>query len=91
MKYQSKPHSVEALCFDGTFSCVQQIDDWVSSHDIENSEVTCQGTKEPLALDVTNAWGLKTIEAGDYVVIRGGTLSAERKADFERTYEAWNE
>jgi len=96
MKYHVKQtQTIEAVQFDGTFTGergVQFIDDWLKEHDIENCEVTAQGTKEPLALDLMNAFGMMTLEKGDFLVITPTRrLRGFKKEDFEDTYEKHND
>lgn len=87
MTYRSKPHEVTALQFTGYFDSVTAAIAFVADNDLTDCEVTAQGMSAPYALDVTTAWGLRTIEAGDYLYILGGTLHAESKQTFERYYE----
>ena len=94
MKFVPKNTTVDAFCFDGSFTGpggVQAADDWVKSHDLEDTEVTCQGTEEPLALDVTTASGLRTIEAGDYLYTDGENLYAESNSVFQARFEPCDE
>ena len=87
MRYVTKRFAVEAMQFDGTLTGAQAVQEWVSSQDLENTEVTWQGEKEPLALDVTDAWGLRTIEAGCWVIARAGILRTEMDEFFREHYE----
>ena len=83
----AKQLEYEAFRFDGTFSAAIKVQDWVSSHDIEDTEVTFQGEAEPYALDIISSGELKTIEAGGYLLIRAGKLTAETEAAFRERYE----
>ena len=87
MRYVTKRVTVEAMQFDGTAECAIEIQDWASSLDLENTEVSYQGTKEPFALDVTDAWGLRTIERGCWVIARAGILRTEMDEFFREQYE----
>ena len=89
MKYHTRPATVEAFHFTGTIDSIEDAILWVADHDIENAEVSWQGdrmTGKPLTLDVTNAYGLTTLEAGDYLVIHEGKLRAYKADDFHATY-----
>ncbi len=83
MKFQT----VEAFCFSGTAASVSEAQDWVSQHDLENVEVTSQGEAEPYALDVIDSFGLKTLEAGDFLYVQGGELRAEKATSFLAAFE----
>ncbi len=87
MKFLSRVLEVDAFRFDGTRESAQSAQDFVSSLDVENAEVTWQGEAEPIALDLTTEHGLRTLEAGEWLVCRAGKLTAETAEGFEATYE----
>lgn len=94
MKFAPKDTTIDAFCFDGTFTGpggLQAADEWVKSHDLEDCEVTCQGTEEPLALDVISQGVTAILEVGDYIYTDGENLYAEKQSAFLAKYEACDE
>lgn len=88
MKYQLKPVEVDAFPFDGTFVSVIAAQDWLSSLDITDCEVSSQGDSEPYALDLTHGMGLYTIEKGSWLIARQGRVYPASAETFKEDYEA---
>lgn len=96
-QWRSKPQEVSAFCFDGTEDGAFAAEEFVSSHDIENCEVTwqnfsadLQGEQPRFALDVTQAGRIFTLEAGDYLYVQNGGLYADSRESFEKRFERMN-
>ncbi len=88
MRAKLKPSVVEAFCFSGTEDSAQAAADWMSSHDIENTELTWQtNSAGSTALDLTTSQGIRTLEGGEYLIIREGKVYAETASGFAETYE----
>lgn len=87
MQYQSKSLTVEAFEFQGTEESGRDAQDWLSSLDVENAEVSWQGSGNSLALDVMSSGRITTIEAGDFLYVQFGALFAESEATFLKRYE----
>ncbi len=86
MLYRTKVIKVSAFRFSGTLASAREAKDWVSNQDITDVDVSWQGS-EPLGLDIITDRGLRTLEAGDWLVSKGGKLSAETADDFKESYE----
>ncbi len=88
MKYQIKPAEVEAFQFNGTEECAHFLKDWASAADVTDVELTWQGIPgKPLALDLTTAAGISTLEADDWLVLKEGRLYMESAGSFAANYE----
>lgn len=82
-----KPQVVSARQFDGTTLCLERLRDWISEHDIEDTDLSVQGDSEPLALDLITEGRIYVIERGEWLVIKDGELYPESEEAFEAGYE----
>lgn len=88
MKYRARPHEVDVFRFEGTARSVLEAQEWLSALDVSDCEVSSQGTREPYALDLTNEAGIRTLEEGEWLLHREGTVWAETNTQFGANYES---
>ncbi len=97
MKYHLLPATVVAFCFDGSPESAESAKEWLSSLDVENVELTWQRERPSfdeqaelpttVALYLTTAWGLRTLEAGEWLIYRDGLIYVETAAAFAAAYQ----
>ncbi len=88
MKCLTKQIECDALLFQGTHDEeIHEVQDWMSSCDIEDVECAMQGEYPEYALDITTEDGIIVAEPKSWLVIRAGKLTVETPESFEATYE----
>ncbi len=87
MKYRTRTHLVDTFRFDGTADGVLLAQDWLSSLDVSNCEVSSQGTREPYALDLITNETICILEEGDWLIHRDGLVTTATNKQFGEDYE----